>query len=242
VILAVDTSSDRTSLALARGADLIRSAEMTAHDRRSERLWLDIDALFVASGMRADQVDLYAVCVGPGGFTGLRVGVAALKGLAAATEKPIVGVTSLEAAAFEARPNPTVCSMVGAYKGEVYWQVFELDEEGMPVALSDGCVSTSKQAIEQLRGFEQLTFSGEALKSEAAAIEESAERLAGWQILQERSLVAEAVAGVAFLKLQRGAVDSAESLKAVYVRPAEAEVKLSLGLLGSKIKRSLRTD
>jgi tRNA threonylcarbamoyladenosine biosynthesis protein TsaB len=50
------------------------------------------------------EVDLFAVCAGPGGFTGLRVGLAAMKGLAAAAQKPIVAVTSLEALAFSAGP------------------------------------------------------------------------------------------------------------------------------------------
>ena len=249
IILALDTSARETSIALARGGQIIEALVVAGDERRSERLWLDVEGLLQRAGLAVEAVDLFGICVGPGGFTGLRVGLAAVKGLAAATAKPVVGVTSLEAAAAPIEGliegAATVCAMVGAYKGEVYWQLFGFDDGGLPVARSAPLVSTSSEALSQVADLPDIVFIGDAVGTNVEAIRERAGARfveaasgEGWRIQPMIQPVAESVARVARLRWQRGAVGTAEGLQAVYVRPAEAEVKLSLGLLGSKIERS----
>ena len=251
LILALDTSAKSTSLALARGDRVIASASVAGDERRSERLWLDLGGLLQSAGLRIEAVEVFAACVGPGGFTGLRVGVAAVKGLASAAGKPAAAVTSLEAAAVNVEQAATVCAMVGAYKGEVYWQLFAVADQGLPVALSEPLVSTSSEAIAQVAGLPEVVFAGDAVESnlelirESAGprfIEEASARGAGWRVSRPAANVAEVVARVALLKWRRGVLETAEGLRALYVRPAEAEVKRSLGLLGSKIERSRRSE
>ncbi|HKP11485.1 MAG TPA: tRNA (adenosine(37)-N6)-threonylcarbamoyltransferase complex dimerization subunit type 1 TsaB, partial [Blastocatellia bacterium] len=247
MLLALDTSARCTNIALARGDQVITSMSVPGDERRSERLWLDLGELLRNAGLRIEAVELFAVCVGPGGFTGLRVGVAAAKGLAAAAGKPIAGVTSLEAAASEAKGVGTACAMVGAYKGEVYWQLFSVEDTGLPVALSEPLVSTSNEAVAQVAGLPELVFTGDAVESSVELIRHTAGPRfiegpsasgVGWRVERGPLNAAEAVARVALLKWWRGALENAEGLRALYVRPAEAEVKRSLGLLGSKIERS----
>ena len=253
IILALDTSSKETSLAISRGNEALHSFAAQSDEKRSEKLWIDIRALLDEAGIAIDDVELFGVCVGPGGFTGLRVGIAAAKGLAAATGKPLAGITSLEASAFLASRAAPVCAMIKAYKGEVYSQLFELDERGGPVALSAPVVSTSIQAIERVADLESVTFVGDGAIDNAEAIRELAgdrfrgaeatERSSvGWRIKVASEPVAERVAGLAYLKMIRGETDTAESLQACYVRPAEAEIKLSQGLLGSKVRRSMKAE
>jgi tRNA threonylcarbamoyladenosine biosynthesis protein TsaB len=251
IILALDTSSRCTRLALARGDQIIDALAVPGDERRSERLWLDVSELLERAGLRIAAVELFGVCVGPGGFTGLRVGLAAVKGLAAATGLPVAGVTSLEAAAMAANGATTACAMVGAYKGEVYWQLFAFDDRGLPVALSEPLVSTSSEAVAQVAALPEIVFVGDGVEVSREVIREMAgarfieatnASCGGWRIRPAAPDLAEAVARVAYLKWQQGAVETAAQLRAVYVRPAEAEVKLSLGLLGSKIERSRKAD
>ncbi|MEN3331235.1 MAG: tRNA threonylcarbamoyladenosine biosynthesis protein TsaB [Blastocatellia bacterium] len=251
VILALDTSARCTGIALARGDQIIKALAVPGDERRSECLWLDVSELLDSAGLGIEAVELFGVCVGPGSFTGLRVGLAAVKGLAAATGLPVAGVTSLEAAAMAANGATTVCAMVGAYKGEVYWQLFTFDDQGLPVALSEPLVSTSSEAVAQVAALPEIVFVGdgiaasvEVIRAMAGArfIEETNASCSGWRIKPATPRLAEAVARVAYLKWQQGAVETATDLRAVYVRPAEAEVKLSLGLLGSKIERSRKAD
>jgi tRNA threonylcarbamoyladenosine biosynthesis protein TsaB len=252
IILALDTSARSTSIAISRGARLIESLAVPGDERRSERLWLDVGELLQSAGLSVEAVDLFGVCVGPGGFTGLRVGLAAVKGLAAATDKPVAGVTSLEAVATTANGVNPVGAMVGAYKGEVYWQLFAFDDRGLPVALSEPLVSTSIEAVAQVADLPDIVFVGDAAEASAEVIRQMAGARfveettglgrSGWRIQSAAPRIAEAVACVAYLKWQQGAVETAEALQALYVRPAEAEVKLSLGLLGSKIERSRKAE
>jgi tRNA threonylcarbamoyladenosine biosynthesis protein TsaB len=249
ILLALDTSSKVTSLAVAKGSEVLKWIGAPADEKRSERLWSEVQALLAGLGLRIADVDAFAVCIGPGGFTGLRVGMAAAMGFAVARNKPIVGVTSLEAAAFAAGPAPYVCAMVNAYKNEVYSQSFSIGDDGLPgalpVALNAPLVSTVDKAIERVAAVkEPVLFTGDAAEIRIDVVGRSAGALGDrmWAIKRPVQCVAEYIAEIALIKYSQGEAKSVESLRACYVRPAEAEIKLSLGLLGSKIKRSMRSE
>ena len=243
VILALDTTSKATSIAVARGEQSLKSITALSDEKRSERLWVEVQWLLAEIGMTVRDVDLFSVCVGPGGFTGLRVGIAAVKGWCAALGKPVVGVTSLEAAAFGAGPAPLVFAMVNAYKSEVYSQLFSSNGDGVPIPRNDAIVSTIDEALIRIRDANEVVFAGDGAQTGAEAIRRfGATRGEGkWSISGPRRCIAEDIARLAFSKHERGESETAASLKACYVRPAEAEIKLSLGLLGSKIKRSMKS-
>ncbi|MEK6286552.1 MAG: tRNA (adenosine(37)-N6)-threonylcarbamoyltransferase complex dimerization subunit type 1 TsaB [Acidobacteriota bacterium] len=238
VILALHTSSETTSVAVSQGAKLLRSIKAPPDEKRSDKLWSDVQALLVQLDLTISDVEVYSVCVGPGSFTGLRVGMAAVKGFSAANNKPIVAVTSLEAAAFAAGPAPYVCAIVNAYKGEVYSQLFSFDRDGVPAALNDPMMSSLEQAVERVADVDELVLAGGGAAGGAGVAGRTSQRVSK----QPAQCPAEDIAALAFLKNARGQVETAESLKACYVRPSEAEIKLSLGLLGSKIKRSMKLE
>lgn len=247
ILLALDTSSKVTSIALARGCEIIRSFSVRADDNRSERLWRDMQALLQAAGLTIKSVNLFGVCTGPGGFTGLRVGLAAVKGLAAATGKPVVGVTSLAATVYEARGETPVCAMLSAYKGDVYSQLFSFDG-GVPVALNAPLVASAIAAVQRVAHVTNVVFIGDGAMENAAIVDEvgggrlragDATKPGGdWRLQPANEPLAEKIAQLAALRSVRGEMETAESLRACYVRPAEAELKLQMGLLGSKIRRS----
>ena len=244
IILALDTSGKTTSLAVARGGSLLESINELPDQKRSETLWTEIEKLLGGLGMTIGDVDVFSVCVGPGGFTGLRVGMAAVMGFAAATDKPVVGITSLEAAAFAAGTGELVCPILNAYKGEVYSQLFAFDGDGIPVAKNDPMVSTLASALERISGEKELVLAGDAAEvgSEEIGIGGEADAERKWPTYRSSHGLAEDVARVAFLKYKRGDIEPVSQLKACYVRPSEAEIKLSLGLLGTKIRRSMRAE
>lgn len=236
-------------MAIASGREVVGSFVVKADETRSERLWLDIQALLDNVGLMMSDVELFGVCVGPGNFTGLRVGISAVKGFAAATGKPIAGVTSLEAAAFAAKGATAVCAMINAYKGEVYSQLFEMDERGVPVALGEPLVSTAIVALERVAQLDNVAFIGDGAIDNADVIREvgreneaAGKSNGAWRIEQATTPVADQIARLAYLRFVRGETDTVESLRACYVRPAEAEIKLSLGLLGTKIQRSIKAE
>jgi tRNA threonylcarbamoyladenosine biosynthesis protein TsaB len=223
-------------MAVHRGQTLLSSYQEQLDEKRSERLWMEIESLLSSTGLSIDDVDLFAVCVGPGSFTGLRVGLAAVKGLAEATEKPVVGVTSLEAFAFAAGSSRAVFSLVSSYKGDLYGQLFSFDKDGRPEAESVPIAAPLSEALAQVKGMSPLLFVGSgAIANEAAIVDGTA----GWSVAAAVGCLAEQIGRLAFLRFSCGETETAETLRASYVRQAEAQIKLSKGLLGSKIKRML---
>jgi tRNA threonylcarbamoyladenosine biosynthesis protein TsaB len=244
IIFALDTSSKATSLAVQQGTTLLRSVYAPSDEKRSDKLWSDVQRLLAELDIMLTDTDVFSVCVGPGSFTGLRVGMAAVKGFSAAGNKPIVAVTSLEAAAFAASPSLRVCVMVNAYRGEVYSQLFSFDGDGGPVAQNDAMVSTREKALGRVADVNELVFAGDGAEDVAEVVGSNGltRREGNWAIKLTDHCLAEDVAALALLKIARGRFETAESLRACYVQPAAAEIKLSLGLLGSKIKRSMKSE
>jgi len=232
-----------------RGAEVIASLNEDFDEKRSEKLWLEIERFLGEARISIGEVDLFGVCVGPGGFTGLRVGMAAALGFAAATGKPIIGISSLEAAAASAGDAPAVLAMTNAYRNEVYSQLFRCDGGGAPVAENEPLVSTFRDALDRVAHSEKLVFAGGAARENADLIRELARDIRrgessqlpqAWVIQSSATSFADEIARLALLRLAKGDAGSPERVKACYVRPAEAEIKLAKGLLGSKIERVRR--
>ena len=241
LILAIDTSGKSTSIALARGAGLIASVVIPPDEKRSETLWSDVQSLLAETGLRIEDVDVFAACVGPGGFTGLRVGMAALKGFSMAKGKPLIGVTSLQASAYGIEAQKRVCVLLNAYKGEVYSQLFRIESDRVPNAENEPLISNLENALVRVESYDELVFVGDGAVANWDKISvENAQRGKRWVLDIGDRRSAESIAQLAYRRYERGETETAESLKACYVRPSEAEIKLSLGLLGSKIKRSMK--
>lgn len=238
LILSLDTSSKLTSLAIARGEKLIATFGAELDETRSTRLWNVIDYLLNAVGLKIDAVDLFAVCTGPGGFTGVRVGMAVAKAFASATGKLTVGVTSLEASAACVPFTKNVCVILNAYKGEVYSQLFELPDNRQPLPLNEPAVGALQKALERVAQVDNLVFAtdslvlpGDGAKPFRQAINETVlmkESPRHWQVFKHTGFLAEAVARLGFLKMQAGEAVSAELLQATYVRGADIKIKVQV--------------
>ncbi len=119
-------------LSRADGAPELLAAMGSLTDRRhAEELTPMVAAVLDEGGVSIDEVDRFAVDVGPGRFTGLRVGITTARTLALATDRPLVGVTSLEALA-AAHPGRTVAAVIDARRAEVFQQRFAVGSDGTP--------------------------------------------------------------------------------------------------------------
>lgn len=162
-ILALDTCLPACSAAVLDGNDVLASASEPMMKGHQERLATMVREVMQAAGLGFGDLDRIGVTVGPGSFTGLRVGVAFAKGLSAALGKPCVGVGTLEALAGE-RPGLTV-AVVDARREQVYVQAFRDGEAMMdPQALR---VTNAIAAIRALGTPETLVGSGAALLAAA---------------------------------------------------------------------------
>jgi len=124
-LAALDTSTPLGSVALFEGGELVFEDARRVSNAHGESLLPMVDALFARARWTPKDVARWAVGVGPGSFTGVRIGVATAKGIVIATGAEIVGVTSLDAVAFGivAHEGEAVASLLEAGKGEVFVQV-----------------------------------------------------------------------------------------------------------------------
>ena len=130
-LAAIDTSSALGSVALFEGGILVADAAHRVSNAHGESLLPMVDALFSRVGWTATSVERWAVGIGPGSFTGIRIAVATAKGIVLATGAEVVGVTSLDALA-EGLDSGLVVSLMSAGKGEVFVQARSLGSLAIP--------------------------------------------------------------------------------------------------------------
>ncbi len=238
VILAVDTTSERGSLALQCGEKLLAVLGSWRPAAHSQKLHEDVDFLLRRTGLTVEQISLLAVAIGPGSFTGVRVGLASVKGLAHALSKPVLGIGTLEALAYSAGVSGTICACRDALRGELYAQLFHLTPEGTLHALSEPRLVRPDQLIASLDE-QDLTFLCDAPEALIAALREAAARrgralpafthapsdASGWRLLERPLFLAPAVAALAAQRFPQGAVPEGATLDALYVRPSDAEIR-----------------
>jgi tRNA threonylcarbamoyladenosine biosynthesis protein TsaB len=133
LVLAVDTTSERQSVALVEAGAVRAELRLRAVDTHSRRLLPSVAFLLDSLGLEPDAVEGYAVAVGPGAFTGLRVGISTVQGLALASGRPCLGLSSLDVLAARIEgAAPVLAVMIEAYRGEVYGALY--DEKARPLA------------------------------------------------------------------------------------------------------------
>ena len=133
LVLGVDSSSAVASAALCRTegtqlTEIIASGSVNDHKTHSQTLMPLVQSLFEKSGVKPEDIDAFAVTTGPGSFTGLRIGVSMVKGMAFALGKPCRGVSTLEAMAHGYPPetDAVICAAIDARCGNVYNGLFEV--------------------------------------------------------------------------------------------------------------------
>ncbi len=213
-LAAVDTSTALGSVALFEDGRLVAEDSRRVSNAHGESLLPMVDALFARVGWSPPDVARWGVCVGPGSFTGCRIGVATVKGIAYATGAEIVGVTSLDALAFGLPAGEgLVVSVVPGGKGELYVQATRRGE----TVLAPAHIRIAEVAARVLAvaGGDAVAVAGEA------AVE------VDWTLLGPRVTLhvaaphdAPRATSVARLAFGRTPED-ADALEPLYVRPPE---------------------
>ena len=125
-ILALDTAGKTAAVAVLRDDTLLYETVSNTGLTHSETLLPMADAALKACGLTCADIGLYAVTAGPGSFTGLRIGLAAVKGMALPRQTPCAGVSTLAALAYGMAGTGTVVGALDARRGQVYWAAFDL--------------------------------------------------------------------------------------------------------------------
>jgi tRNA threonylcarbamoyladenosine biosynthesis protein TsaB len=222
-ILAIETSTPVGSVALAEGAILKAQHILNISATHNQRLLPGIDRILGDTGWTLDDLDGLAVSLGPGSFTGLRIGMSVVKGLAWATGKPLAGVPTLDALAANVALVPhLICPVLDARKGEIYAALYREGDEQVPKRITPYMALKPEKLVALIS--EKTVFVGDALLSYGDYLSSNL----GDRLLQApphlNIVHASSVAWLAWQMLRLGKHEDLSSCTPLYVRPSEAEL------------------
>ncbi|MGD0987306.1 MAG: tRNA (adenosine(37)-N6)-threonylcarbamoyltransferase complex dimerization subunit type 1 TsaB [Candidatus Sulfotelmatobacter sp.] len=217
LLLAIDTSGKNGSIALARTDDSghieIVDIDPLVGGAFSAQLIPQISEMLSRHVVNKFNIDALAVTSGPGSFTGLRVGLAAVKALAEVLHKPIAAVSLLELCAFVSGAQGKVMAALDAGRGDVY--VGEHELPATPRSVAREYLLTASEFLSHAKGWTVVTHDG-GLASSASAD--------GLSVTVIPPLTAAGVAHLGWLKIQQGATVTPDELEANYIRRTDAEM------------------
>jgi len=223
-ILGIDTSTRCSSVGLIDEGEVISEYLLNIPITHSERLLGAIDYLLREAHCQMEDLDGWAISLGPGSFTGLRIGVSTVKGLAYATRKPVAGVSSLDVLASQISPTPyLICPILDARKGEVYTAFYRYDETNLPKRLSDYQAMRPEDLVKNIK--EKIIFVGDGTKTYGDYLGKSLSSLALFPNPSLHLPHGSAVARLGSELLRKGESLDVKTFTPIYVRPSEAEIK-----------------
>lgn len=218
IVLGLDTTTRQGSLAVMREGSLLETTALPP-GQTAACLPEAVGVLLARHGVTLDQVSAFAVAVGPGSFTGLRIGVATMQGLAFARQRPLVGVSGLDALARGAGAG-AVAAWVDAWRGEVYAATY-LDGVALGEPTVDEPVSLLA-GIERAFGAGPVRFIGDGAERYRAHIEAAH---VGWTLHEPvMPLLAGLVARIALGRLEAGETGAPGAVRPLYVRRPDVEL------------------
>jgi tRNA threonylcarbamoyladenosine biosynthesis protein TsaB len=213
-------------------------------ESHSSNLLHHIESILREASIELRDIDLFAAALGPGSFTGLRIGLATAKAFAATLERPCLGVPTLQAVAHAAGVSRRTMALLPAGRGELFAQLLKVDDDCRIEALSEPAHLPPQRLLENVKEIKSLKWAGEgahlqretlrdfarqhgiAFLSEAeGASAPSVDHTAMWTLAPQSGALAESVAELALRRFNLGETARAEELRAIYVRPSDAELK-----------------
>ena len=223
LILSVETATLSGSVAVARGEQVLAARAGDSGVSHSNTLLYDIDKVLAEAQVDLSEIDLFAVAIGPGSFTGLRIGIATVKGLAATLDRPTAGVPTLQAVALAAGASTRSVALLPAGRGEVFAQLFSVSEDGLVTELDKATHISPQRLVEKYSSIESVLWCGEGAIANKALLDRTSQE---GRIAPAVANLATYVSTLALTKFRENQLEHPNALQAIYVRPSDAELKV----------------
>ncbi len=216
--LAIDTATNSGGVALSRNSEVLGVVMMKTPMKYSDRVIFNIDFLLAQLGVGINQVDCFVTAHGPGSFTGLRIGLATVKGLAQSLDKPVIGLSTLECLAYRFRhAAPVISPLVDARRQQVYTGLYAIDETSVEY-LRPETVGTPSDWLKTIA--EPCVFVGDGAEMYFQTIKAI---LPEHRVIRSDNVILTELCELSYRKFIKGEVLKAGDLKANYIRPSDAE-------------------
>ncbi len=233
------------SVFVGRGTRELAAVNGDPQVSQSHSLLSDINHALEEAGLTLPDVDFFACASGPGSFTGLRIGIATLKGLAATLNRPCAGIPTLRAVAHATGPSPATVALLPAGRGELFAQMFSVLPDESVTEMDAASHVSPKRLMDKYGSLKDLIWAGPGAHQQREFLQGYARELgipfadsssdssdsAGlqrrsniWRLAPPEANLARHTAALALQLFERGEVQSADTVQAIYVRPSDAEL------------------
>ncbi len=221
LILALDSTAIVASVALCRDERVIASFTVKNGNTHSETLLPMVEAVLRSANLKVEDIDLFACSVGPGSFTGVRIGTATVKGLAFGQNKNCIGVSTLEALAENLLPfDGIICPVMNARRGQVYNALFRYENGALVRLCEDRALSVAELAEELAEKALPFALCGDGVE-EFKRLAPNSAPVSVSALLEDQSAIS--VAKVALRLANAGESGTDAALVPVYLRMPQAE-------------------
>ena len=215
-ILAVDTSSSICSVAILEDDKLIDKNELDDGKTHSENLMPLLDELLKRNSMDIKEIEMIACTVGPGSFTGIRIGVATIKPIAEVLNIKVASVMSLESLARNVENKSTIVSLIDARNNQVYAGIFDKNYNKKEEYIADDI----NEVIKVLEKYDNITFVGNGAILHKELLANSLKNV---EFVENNKQTAENVGKIGYKKYLENDLCSADTIMPVYLRKSQAE-------------------
>lgn len=231
IILGIDTATDSVSVALGEGTRVLAHSEVVSDRQHCETLTPMIDFVCKQASVSFREIGAIAVDIGPGLFTGMRVGIATAKAIAFSLDLPIIGICSLDVLAAAApRTDSVIISVIDARRHEIYWSMYRTIENELTQVLAPRVGPVTELATNVLERFQSAQFVGNgALRYQSEIVDALGTSIQGCEFAGTRFSrpTASTVVALAHRLAMEERWQSAHQVSPIYLRPPDAEINWS---------------
>lgn len=221
-LLAIDTATEVCGIGLWMDGDMRAELSLAHGQTHARHLMAGIQAVLELAGVALTDVEALAVTHGPGSFTGLRIGLSTVKGLAMAMNRPAVGISSLEALAFQAEgTEDLICPMIDARRKEVYWSLYRRTAQGLE-PMEPEQVGPAVGAATRIKA--PCQFIGSGARVYRNLLEGTLAVPGRWSPDDHSAIRVSAVARLAVQRLEGDTAYDINALRPAYLRRSDAEL------------------
>lgn len=225
-ILALDTSTMMASCAVMDEERVLGEFSLSQEMSHSESLVPMIDEILVGLNLKISDIDLYAVAIGPGSFTGLRIGVATVKAFAHMFDKPIIGVSTLEGLAFNLPYNDIVVPMIDARRNRVYTGIYSWEGGNLKTIMEPDAIEIDTLLEKLDQNYDKIVVNGDGAKLHWDKIEERLMEKVSYSTIGLNYCKASSIGELAWIKYNYRDIDDYYTLVPDYLRKSQAEREL----------------
>ena len=223
-VLALDSSGIVASVAVVEDDTLVAEYTVNYKKTHSQTLLPMLDEIVKMTELDLKTIDAIAVAKGPGSFTGLRIGSATAKGLGLALDKPLVGIPTVEALAYNLYDvNGLICPIMDARRSQVYTGIYEFAKDGMQVFLDQSAMDIRALAEKLNAMGREVIFLGDGCPVYASVLAECMQVPYAFAPAHLNRQRASAVASLGAEYFKQGKQEPADDLIPIYLRKSQAE-------------------